>query len=76
MSADRAPLSTRSRIISHAGYLSYKAAEIFYAASFTNIGLQQAPMMLSFPEKDLADRCAKAAHLVAGINCCNGKDFA
>jgi len=50
MNRVRAPLSTRSRIISHAGYLFYKAAEICHAAGFTDVRLRQVPMTLSFPE--------------------------
>ena len=63
------PLATDpgARVVDHHGFILSKAAEVLKSEGFGTINLTRTNSFMRFPEKDLEERCAKAAKVLAGI---------
>ncbi|KAM5443604.1 hypothetical protein MferCBS31731_001377 [Microsporum ferrugineum] len=62
-----APLSTENNRFDHQGFLLHKASEIFREEGFGDITLRRVDVHCKFPEKDLSERCANAAEILATV---------
>lgn len=70
-----APLSGSNPLPNHQGYLLHKAAEVFGACGFDDITFHRVDAYCEFLEKDLSDRCEKAAEVIAGLWCLEDSNF-
>ena len=58
------PLSMENKRPDHQGFLLHTAARVFSEEGFGNISLQRVNAYCSFPEKNLAGRCERAADVL------------
>ncbi|KAJ5173696.1 uncharacterized protein N7500_001627 [Penicillium coprophilum] len=61
------PLSAENTRVDHQGYLLHVAAKVFAEHGFGKIETSRVNAFCAFPEEDLAERCQKAAEVLAGF---------
>ena len=62
-----APLSAENTRVDHQGYLLHIAAQAFTEQGFGQIETYRVNAFCAFPEENLAERCQKAAEVLAGF---------
>ncbi|KAG2414616.1 hypothetical protein HFD88_003807 [Aspergillus terreus] len=62
-----APLSAQNTAIDHQGYLLNAAAAVFAEYGFNDVKVFRVNAYCAFPEKDVTERCQKAAEVLAGF---------